>query len=159
LHPVDLAAEVHKRFVFIHPFIDGNGRVSRLLMNLILMRHGYPITIIPPVLCAEYITLLEEAHKDSRKFVDFIIDREIETLKELIRLLGGVPQMKTVPESADSVEEVYLLLKEHPGWRVPNLAEAAGKSRSTIERYLRQLRDQGRIGFRGAPKNGGYFAK
>ena len=38
LHPVTLAAEVHKRFVFIHPFIDGNGRVARLLMNLILIK-------------------------------------------------------------------------------------------------------------------------
>lgn len=42
LHPVELAAEAHYRLVTIHPFIDGNGRTARLLMNLILIAHGYP---------------------------------------------------------------------------------------------------------------------
>ncbi len=41
LHPVDFAARAHKALVFIHPFIDGNGWVARLLMNLILLQHGY----------------------------------------------------------------------------------------------------------------------
>lgn len=43
LHPVILAAEMHERLVSIHPFIDGNGRSSRLVMNLILLKHGYTI--------------------------------------------------------------------------------------------------------------------
>jgi len=43
LHPVVLAAEMHERLVTIHPFIDGNGRTARLVMNLILLRHGYVI--------------------------------------------------------------------------------------------------------------------
>ena len=55
LHPLELAALVHQKFVFIHPFVDGNGRVARLLMNLVLLRFGYPITIIPPILRLEYI--------------------------------------------------------------------------------------------------------
>jgi len=42
LHPIELAAALHQRFVFIHPFVDGNGRVARLLMNLALLRNGYP---------------------------------------------------------------------------------------------------------------------
>jgi len=46
MHPVLLAAEMHERLVTIHPFIDGNGRTSRLLMNLILLRHGYTIAIL-----------------------------------------------------------------------------------------------------------------
>lgn len=41
LHPVLLAAETHERLVTIHPFVDGNGRTARLLMNLILLQHGY----------------------------------------------------------------------------------------------------------------------
>ena len=45
-HPVALAAALHAKLVKIHPFIDGNGRTARLVMNLILMRAGYPITII-----------------------------------------------------------------------------------------------------------------
>jgi len=44
LHPIILAAEMHERLVTIHPFIDGNGRTARLLMNFILLHNGYTIT-------------------------------------------------------------------------------------------------------------------
>lgn len=47
LHPVERAARVHADFVNIHPFVDGNGRTARLLMNLELLRAGFPIVIIP----------------------------------------------------------------------------------------------------------------
>jgi Fic family protein len=47
MHPVELAAGVHLRFVTIHPFADGNGRMSRLLMNFVLHRHGFPLLNIP----------------------------------------------------------------------------------------------------------------
>jgi len=46
LHPVVLSAEMHERLVTIHPFIDGNGRTSRLVMNLILLQNGFPIANI-----------------------------------------------------------------------------------------------------------------
>ena len=46
MHPVILAAEMHERLVTIHPFIDGNGRTSRLIMNLILLSNGYTIAIL-----------------------------------------------------------------------------------------------------------------
>jgi len=86
-HPVEFAAQLHKRFVFIHPFIDDNGRISRLLMNTALIQDGYVLAIIPPVLRHEYITLLEKAHKDDRPFMDFIAERVMESQKEIIRLL------------------------------------------------------------------------
>lgn len=58
-HPVEFAALLHKRFVFIHPFKDGNGRLARLLMNAALIQSGYVPAIIPPILRPDYITLLE----------------------------------------------------------------------------------------------------
>ena len=87
LHPVEFAAKAHKEFVFIHPFVDGNGRVARLLMNLCLLRHGYTPAIIPPVLRGEYIALLEKAHEEDAAFVNFIAERVEETQKDLLRLL------------------------------------------------------------------------
>lgn len=86
-HPVEFAAQLHKRFVFIHPFIDGNGRLSRLLMNTALIQDGYMLAVIPPVLRQEYISLLERAHKDDRPFVDFIAEQVLESEKEIMRLL------------------------------------------------------------------------
>lgn len=55
LHPVKLATEIHARLVTIHPFTDGNGRLARLLMNLQLLRTGYPLAIIPAADRAAYI--------------------------------------------------------------------------------------------------------
>lgn len=88
-HPVEYAALVHKEFVFIHPFIDGNGRVARLLMNLVLLQQGYTIVVIPPVVRAQYIQALERAHVDDRPFIDFIAQRVYETQKDYLRLLGA----------------------------------------------------------------------
>jgi Fic family protein len=87
-HPVQFAAQLHKRFVFIHPFIDGNGRVARLLMNTALIQDGYMLAMIPPVLRHEYISLLERAHEDDQPFMDFIAERVLESEKEIMRLLN-----------------------------------------------------------------------
>lgn len=60
-HPVITAADAHYGLVTIHPFIDGNGRCGRLLMNLLLMREGYPPAIVPMSRREEYIKSLEKA--------------------------------------------------------------------------------------------------
>jgi len=85
-HAVEFAALAHKEFVFIHPFVDGNGRVGRLLMNLILIQEGYVITIIPPVVRTDYIRALEKAHTDDKDFIEFTARMVRETQKDLLRL-------------------------------------------------------------------------
>lgn len=87
LHPVKFAAQLHKRFIFIHPFKDGNGRIARLIMNTALIQDGYLLAVIPPVLRHEYIELLEKAHSDDKPFGHFIAERVIESQKEIMRLL------------------------------------------------------------------------
>lgn len=87
LHPVEFAAQLHKEFVFIHPFIDGNGRVARLLLNLVLLQAGYNIVIIPPIMRAKYISSLEKAHLDDHGFVVFVAQMLQETQKDYLRLL------------------------------------------------------------------------
>lgn len=88
MHPVEFAARVHQRFVYIHPFVDGNGRVARLLMNLALIRAGWTLAIIPPICRHDYIVTLEQAGCSPDPFIRFIRDRVCETQKELLRLLG-----------------------------------------------------------------------
>ncbi len=88
-HPVEFAAHVHKQLVMIHPFADGNGRVSRLAMNTVLIQEGFLPVVIPPVLKAQYIDGLkqiDEGKSDSR-FVEFIFHCERETQKDFIRML------------------------------------------------------------------------
>ncbi|PIP07070.1 MAG: cell filamentation protein Fic [Syntrophobacteraceae bacterium CG23_combo_of_CG06-09_8_20_14_all_50_8] len=87
-HPVEFAAWLHREMVTIHPFIDGNGRAARLLMNLALLQDGYPITIIPPVLRREYLNSLDKVHKgDDKAFINFIAGICYESAKEYLRLL------------------------------------------------------------------------
>ena len=67
-HPVITAATFHYRFVRIHPFDDGNGRMARLLMNMILMKHGYTVAIVQRDRRNEYIEGLEEADRTESLF-------------------------------------------------------------------------------------------
>lgn len=62
LHPVERAARVHGEFVKIHPFVDGNGRTSRLIMNLELMKSGFPPIVLPVERRLEYYEALDLAH-------------------------------------------------------------------------------------------------
>ncbi len=61
MHPVELAALVHLKLVTIHPFADGNGRISRLTMNFVLYRHGFPMLNIPYEKRAGYYSALERS--------------------------------------------------------------------------------------------------
>jgi Fic family protein len=74
LHPVAKAALVHSDFVKIHPFIDGNGRTARLLLNFELMKSGYPPIVIEKETRVEYYSALDEAHTtgDYGKFIQLI---------------------------------------------------------------------------------------
>ncbi len=87
-HPVIAAAKAHLEFVFVHPFVDGNGRVARLIMNLILLQAGYNIALISPVRRAEYISSIEAAHKDDTDFINLVCGSVIETQKDYIRMLN-----------------------------------------------------------------------
>lgn len=74
LHPTLRAAELHYHFVAIHPFADGNGRTARLMMNYLLLRAGYPITLIEVARRGEYLAALEEANAGNCKsFAAFIV--------------------------------------------------------------------------------------
>jgi len=86
-HPVELAAIAHKDFVNIHPFVDGNGRVARLLMNLILLQEGYNIALISPVLRVQYLQAIKKSYRDDRDFIKFIAAAVYETQKDYIRLM------------------------------------------------------------------------
>jgi Fic family protein len=170
LHPVEFAALTHKKFVFIHPFIDGNGRLSRLLMNLALLRNEYSIALIPAVLRHEYIASLEMAHVDDVSFKEFIADRVIATQMDLLRLLnnGGVNiQIGGVNDNDKSIiggvntleNKMIQTIQSMPGLNAPALANALNKSLRTTQRFLKLLVDNGKIEFRGAAKNGGYYIR
>lgn len=92
LHPVILAAEMHERLVTIHPFIDGNGRTSRLVMNLILLQNGYVIANIKGDYDSRmsYYQALETAQTSGNKedFLLFIAQIEKECLERYLGIIS-----------------------------------------------------------------------
>jgi len=89
-HPVVRATLLHGEFVKIHPFIDGNGRASRLLLNLELMKNGYTPIIIKKENRAKYYEVLDYAHTtmDYGPFLDFVAELVIESKKLWLSLLN-----------------------------------------------------------------------
>jgi len=101
----ELAALVQYKFVCIHPFIDGNGRTARLLMNLVLMQNGYPPAVILNLDRKKYYRVLRKADLDKPKeYIDFI-GKSIE--RSLIIYLNAIQ-----PAHEQSKKQGYISLKE-----------------------------------------------
>ena len=90
LHPVARAAWVHAEFVKIHPFVDGNGRTSRLLMNLELMKAGFPAAVLPVERRLAYYEALDVAHctGDDAAFVGLVAEVVAESFEPYWWALG-----------------------------------------------------------------------
>ena len=90
-HPVLISAQAHFKLVSIHPFVDGNGRTARLLMNLLLLQEGYPLTIISNKDRTLYIDAIEQAqetddltsfYKITTQAVEHSLDEYLQAISE-----------------------------------------------------------------------------
>ena len=90
MHPIERAAKVHADFLGIHPFIDGNGRTSRLLMNLELMKAGYPPCVITVENRLAYYEALDQwmAHSKTEAFTQLVAEAVLEGFKPYQVVLG-----------------------------------------------------------------------
>lgn len=92
VHPVLVAAYLHDELVRIHPFIDGNGRTSRLLMNLYLLRHGYVIITLKGSNDAKlnYYKALEKSHTEQlpEDFQKLVVEAEIAALRKYLSIMA-----------------------------------------------------------------------
>ncbi|MPM22232.1 hypothetical protein SDC9_68683 [bioreactor metagenome] len=105
-HPVLLASEFHYRFIRIHPFDDGNGRIARLIMNFILMQFGYPPVIIPVENKEKYFSALHQADAgDLEFFFEFICRQVIHSLN--IEIMGALGE--NIDEYNDLDKKIALL--------------------------------------------------
>lgn len=107
LHPVELAAVFHHRFVHIHPFFDGNGRTTRLAMNVVLLRAGFPLVVILKNDRGRYYRLLGEADRGNLvPFGRFIAQAVQRTLDIYLKVLTPTHKTKekfiTLADLADS---------------------------------------------------------
>lgn len=124
-HPVKIAADAHYKLVSIHPWVDGNGRTARLLMNLILLQAGFPPAIIKKEERKRYINSIEEAQLGGslQKFYDLIIEAENRTLDIYLNAASG---------------KQPVFEKEEKPLHIGQVAKEAGISASTIRYWVKQ---------------------
>ncbi len=89
LHPIARSAVIHSEFVKIYPFVDGNGRTARLLLNFELMKNGYPPIVIEKEQRLAYYTALDETHVtgDFTSFINFLVPIVDQTCDWYLKLL------------------------------------------------------------------------
>jgi len=118
-NPVEIASFFHHRLVEIHPFIDGNGRVARLLTNLYLLKKGYPPIVLKEEDRKKYYDCLKAADAGNLKpFANFIAKAVDESLTLYLSIFGGVDELISLAElSKDSpYSQEYLSLRARQGY-------------------------------------------
>lgn len=122
LHPVELAALLHHKLVYIHPFFDGNGRTARLVMNIALMRAKYPLVIILKNDRQKYYRVLAQADKGKYAglvlFVAQAVERSLDIyLKTLTQISQHKENFRSLSEVSKKVPytTVYLNLLARQG--------------------------------------------
>ncbi len=90
IHPVVVATLFHYEFVAIHPFADGNGRMSRWLMNLVLLQKYYPITVLKQQKRNQYYAALQESDIGNfTDFVEFVAEAVLHSLQIYQKAING----------------------------------------------------------------------
>lgn len=121
LHTIELAALIHHKFVNIHPFFDGNGRVSRLLMNVILLREGYPLSVVLKNDRKKYYDTLSKA--DEAEYIPFVrmmassVERSLDIYLKVLRPAATgaekfVILSKISPKTPYSTKYLNLLVRQ-----------------------------------------------
>lgn len=131
IHPLWLAAMMHYKFVRIHPFDDGNGRVARLLMNYILLKNGYPSVIIKDSGKKDYLMALNKADIGDLNAFALYLGKQLQWSLEIsIRAAQG----ESIDEEGDLDKKIKLLKRKH---NVPD--KIIVKSKKVIDDVIRKV--------------------
>jgi len=138
---VELAAFIHYRLVEIHPFIDGNGRTARLLMNLFLMSYGYPITMVLKVDRKKYYDRLKKADQgDMKPFFDFMarnIERSLDLYLDAFQKGSGYVSLREASKGSPYSQEYLSLLARRGKIEASKIGRNWFIKKEALERYIK----------------------
>ncbi|HIP34326.1 MAG TPA: Fic family protein [Bacteroidia bacterium] len=163
LSPIEKAGLLHLKFVTIHPFDDGNGRISRLLMNVTLMQGGFPPCVIKHKHRKEYISILEKIQhgkNSAESFLLFIAREMKETMVFMERVLQEKEVLADPFKSLNKTQRLEIIentVEKNPLSISQILEKIPSVKHATLKKDLRDLVDQGKIQKTGQWKDVVYF--
>lgn len=149
----DLSFEAHYRLVNIHPWADGNGRMSRLVMNMIQYEFGMVPSIVKKDNRKQYIHSLEqsEAEENSRTFKAFMLQHHcgnlLKQIEEYKHSMGDNSHSATYPGTMDGTMALRILetVRTEPSITMDSLSDTLGIPRRTLVRYMNRLQEENKI--------------
>lgn len=175
LSPVQLAALFHYRYIRIHPFEDGNGRIARLLVNYILSRHGWPMIVVRSRDKSKYLDALHQSDivvgptpsdgaratlrqtgaflRYFQKLVAAELQYDIDFATEQSPNVWWYDGLKIIFRSK-TTPIILRSIKDNPEITIESLSQLAGINTSAVKKQLRQMSDKGYIERRG--EDGGW---
>ncbi len=162
--PVELAAIFHYRYIRIHPFEDGNGRIARMMVNYILCRHDFPMIVVRSRKKKAYLEALHKtdltvgatpslgAHaskRDIQQFLTYFTNLFVEEVDYNIRFLTERGDRvwwfdgERITFRTDTTSKILNLMFSFPDITIPQLSEQIGVSATSINKQIKQLLTKG----------------
>ncbi len=161
IHPLIKSSVFHYEFEFIHPFVDGNGRIGRLWQSLILYEwksifSAIPIESVIKETQQKYYDALQRAGEmgESTPFVEFMLDAILKACENELSNEKNVPIKvpKNVP--IERLDKILALMAQNSSITIDQLAQLCAVSDKTIKRDIAKLKEQGRLQREGSLKSG-----